>query len=65
MSDIEDCHKDFFIEKLHEEACKNNKNTYLDPYTGYKVMTRYFLEKNKCCGNKCRHCPWNHINVKK
>lgn len=62
MLDIEDCDKTITL--IHDDACKNQKNSYVDPYTGYTVMTEYFLKKRKCCGNKCRHCPWNHINVK-
>ena len=61
-TDIEDL--DLLINKLHKEACDNSQNSYIDPVTGYSVLTSYFLSKRKCCGNKCRHCPWNHVNVK-
>ncbi len=31
---------------------------------GYMVLTeRLLLERGYCCGNGCRHCPYNHINV--
>jgi hypothetical protein len=31
---------------------------------GYMVFTAaYHLKKEKCCGNGCRHCPYNYINV--
>ncbi len=31
---------------------------------GYIVLTsRYHLERGNCCGNGCRHCPYDHINV--
>lgn len=31
---------------------------------GYVVFTKYFhLQKGKCCGNGCRHCPYSFINV--
>jgi Family of unknown function (DUF5522) len=31
---------------------------------GFMVFTAsYLLKQNKCCGNKCLHCPYNHINV--
>ena len=63
ITDIEDL--DLLINKLHKEACDNSQNSYIDPTTGYNVLTSYFLLKRKCCGNKCRHCPWNHVNVKK
>ena len=52
------------IVKLHNEAVQDFKWTYIDPATGNKVNTRfrkYLLEK--CCGNACRHCIFNHENV--
>ncbi len=31
---------------------------------GYIVLTeKYHLEKGYCCGNGCRHCPYNYENV--
>ena len=31
---------------------------------GYVVLTeKYHLKKGSCCGNGCRHCPYNYINV--
>lgn len=31
---------------------------------GYVVLTeKYHLEKGYCCGNGCKHCPYNYINV--
>ena len=31
---------------------------------GYIVFTaQYHLEKGKCCGNGCRHCPYHYKNV--
>ena len=33
--------------------------------TGYKVFTVLAHEKRgKCCGSACRHCPFDHENVK-
>jgi hypothetical protein len=32
---------------------------------GMKVFTEaYHLKRGFCCGNKCRHCPFEHKNVK-
>eukprot|EP00310_Coccolithus_braarudii_P020479 CAMPEP_0183355016 /NCGR_PEP_ID=MMETSP0164_2-20130417/38873_1 /TAXON_ID=221442 /ORGANISM="Coccolithus pelagicus ssp braarudi, Strain PLY182g" /LENGTH=220 /DNA_ID=CAMNT_0025528013 /DNA_START=338 /DNA_END=1000 /DNA_ORIENTATION=+ len=50
---------------LHGAACARGYNQYVDPSTGYKVWTSHFLGKRSCCGNKCRHCPWQHKNVPK
>ena len=31
---------------------------------GYVVLTeKYHLEKGFCCGNGCRHCPYDFVNV--
>ncbi len=31
---------------------------------GYIVLTeKYHLDKGFCCGNGCRHCPYNYENV--
>lgn len=31
---------------------------------GYMVLTeKYHLAKGFCCGNGCKHCPYNYINV--
>ena len=33
---------------------------------GYLVFTRaYHLKRGTCCGNKCLHCPFDHVNVRK
>ena len=54
------------IEDLHREACELGNATYIDPATGYTVITEYaHLKRGKCCGNACRHCPFDHVNVKK
>lgn len=32
---------------------------YIDTATGYTVLTaKYHLDKGYCCGNGCRHCPY-------
>jgi ATP-binding cassette subfamily B (MDR/TAP) protein 1 len=52
------------IDELHLEACKEGRSTYIDPATGYQVLTSdTLLGQGKCCGNSCRHCPYGHINV--
>lgn len=31
---------------------------------GFIVLTeKYHLQKGFCCGNGCRHCPYNYENV--
>lgn len=43
---------------------QGNQRMYIDPKTGYSVMTE-LLHKRRgyCCGNACRHCPYNNENV--
>jgi hypothetical protein len=31
---------------------------------GFMVLTEtYHLQNGKCCGNGCKHCPYQYINV--
>ena len=31
---------------------------------GFIVLTaKYHLDRGHCCGNGCKHCPYNYINV--
>ncbi|XP_054910911.1 uncharacterized protein C1orf53 homolog isoform X1 [Poeciliopsis prolifica] len=53
------------IHRLHREACEAKKQMYVDPSSGYKVFTEYaHLQRGKCCGSACRHCPYGQVNVK-
>lgn len=43
----------------HERAMAAGLSTYVDPATGYTVMTAaYLAERGYCCDQGCRHCPW-------
>ena len=45
---------DNFIEGIH---------FYFDE-SGLMVFTKkYHLQRGYCCGNGCRHCPYNYENV--
>ena len=49
---------------LHEQACAAGLSFYTDPSTGFSVMTRVAHQRRgRCCGNGCRHCPYDHIAV--
>ncbi|MEQ2301936.1 hypothetical protein AMECASPLE_001270 [Ameca splendens] len=53
------------IRRVHREACEAKKQMYVDPSSGYKVFTEYaHLQRGKCCGSACRHCPYGQVNVK-
>ncbi|MBX2872537.1 MAG: hypothetical protein KTR30_10570 [Saprospiraceae bacterium] len=33
---------------------------------GLMVLSSWFhLKRGECCGNACRHCPYDHVNVKR
>jgi hypothetical protein len=54
------------IKDLHRIACENGQETYIDPITGYQVLTKQaHLKRGVCCGNSCRHCPFEYVNVPK
>jgi len=49
---------------LHKEACERNDRFYIDPITGYQVMTEVaHKNRGRCCGCGCRHCPYSHAGV--
>jgi len=50
------------IDELHRLACEQFKETYIDPKSGYIVLTSLaHLRRGSCCGNACRHCPYGHM----
>jgi len=52
------------IEELHRIACEKGQDTYIDPASGYQVLTSHaHLKRGVCCGNRCRHCPFGYTNV--
>ena len=43
----------------HKNAIIRGDPGYVDPITGYWVMTADSLKtRGYCCGAGCRHCPW-------
>ncbi|MBS1970863.1 MAG: hypothetical protein JSU04_11175 [Bdellovibrionales bacterium] len=47
------------IEEAHKKACEKGQDFYIDPETGYQVMTELFHKKRgHCCQSGCRHCPY-------
>lgn len=59
VGDIEDFHV------KHEEAMRDAQSTYIDPATGFTVFSELtHLKRGKCCGNRCRHCPYGFEKVK-
>jgi cob(I)alamin adenosyltransferase len=63
LNDIE-CELDPEILKFHQSACDKKEAWYTDPKSGLMVATRFgHMERGRCCGNRCRHCPFAHVNV--
>jgi hypothetical protein len=47
-------------EQAHNIAVSAGRDFYTDPDTGLMVMTAlYLLNRGYCCGNICRHCPYD------
>ncbi len=43
----------------HDAALEARRTSYVDPATGYQVLTAaYLLARGECCHSGCRHCPW-------
>ncbi|MFT4630016.1 MAG: hypothetical protein ACI9WC_003898 [Arenicella sp.] len=42
---------------------KENQHYYME--NGFMVFTQaYHSARGRCCGNACRHCPFDHANVR-
>lgn len=53
------------IEELHRIAVDQGSTTYIDPDTGFTVFTELAHQRRGfCCGNMCRHCPYDWVNVR-
>ena len=53
------------IEEAHTCAVRNGELQYTDPVTGYSVFSQLASSRRGyCCGSGCRHCVYNHENVK-
>eukprot|EP00744_Colponema_vietnamica_P016602 GILI01023291.1.p1 GENE.GILI01023291.1~~GILI01023291.1.p1 ORF type:complete len:422 (-),score=39.80 GILI01023291.1:82-1326(-) len=49
---------------LHDRSVLEGASTYTDPDSGYTVFCRKaHLDRGKCCGSGCRHCPYGWENV--
>ena len=49
---------------LPKDQLLQGEDYYIE--NGFWVFTeKYLKERGFCCGSKCRHCPYEHINVVK
>lgn len=66
IKDIKEGRRENDVAKL--SAPLNKLIEGIDYYleSGRWVLTEwFFLKRGYCCGSRCRHCPYDHINVKK
>ena len=53
--------RDIFM--AHMMAVQRRQLSYLDKKTGFDVLTvTQLIYNEECCGNGCRHCPYEHEN---
>ena len=47
------------IISAHNAALDAGADTYIDPRSGYTVLTAgYLARRGQCCESGCRHCPY-------
>jgi hypothetical protein len=47
------------IIRVHADALAAGADTYVDPRSGYTVLTAgYLARRGHCCDSGCRHCPY-------
>jgi len=52
------------FEEVHHQADVQGADTYVDPDSGYTVLTAgYLRRRGHCCGSGCRHCPYDYEAV--
>lgn len=45
--------------RAHDDALSSGADTYIDPATGFVVLTAAYLAgRGYCCESGCRHCPY-------
>jgi hypothetical protein len=49
------------VSEAHDAAVAAGQVGYTDPDTGLFVLTAAYLrDRGTCCGNQCRHCPYEN-----
>lgn len=47
------------ILSLHQNAMASGIDEYLDPKSGFQVLTaKFHASRGFCCDQQCRHCPY-------
>jgi len=51
------------VESWPIAVLKEHVHYYME--NGFMVFTEaYHQARGRCCGNACRHCPYEHVNVR-
>ncbi len=50
---------------MYEKRNKLSAEDYYVENGRYVFTEKYHLKRGYCSGSKCRHCPYDHQNVKK
>jgi len=54
------------LQRAHAAAVAAGEPTYVDPATGYLVLTAAaLLERGECCASGCRHCPYPDVEQRR
>eukprot|EP01062_Namystynia_karyoxenos_P056398 TRINITY_DN47351_c0_g1_i1.p1 TRINITY_DN47351_c0_g1~~TRINITY_DN47351_c0_g1_i1.p1 ORF type:complete len:307 (+),score=71.02 TRINITY_DN47351_c0_g1_i1:97-921(+) len=67
VCDLEDSHRQLpsyaLRGKLHRLCIDRELEHYEDPITREEIRSVVYLKRRPCCGETCRHCPYNYVNV--
>jgi hypothetical protein len=50
--------------EIMPKAFVEGEDYYINERGLYVFTERYLKERGYCCGNGCKHCPFEYINVK-
>jgi hypothetical protein len=42
---------------------KEGEDFYYNEQGNFVLTAKYHLQRGRCCGYGCRHCPFNYTNV--
>jgi len=46
-----------------DSGLKLGEDFYYDELGRMVFTSQYLLKRGTCCGNGCKHCPFDHVNV--
>ena len=48
---------------MKEQRLKEGEDYYYNEDKLMVLTTSYLLKRGYCCGNGCKHCPYQYVNV--